>query len=302
MSVPPVELHIVSDATGETATRLVAALEAQFPEQPFEEVRHPRVETVDDLRLVVDRAKGRPAVVVYTIVKPELREAMRDFCRRAKLHYCDILGPPLASIAKISGRAAQMAPGVRHPLDSAYFRRIGAIEFAVKYDDGMGSGLREADIVLVGVSRTSKTPLSMYLGYMGYKTANVPIVSGIEVPPRAVRDRCGEDRRADDRRDAPRSRSGRSASGTCGASPRAYAELDKIYEELEQANAIHRRLGCPVLDITELSIEETASRVVKLVEERKRARGVKEKPAVPLWRWLFWGVEFVAGIACSTSC
>ena len=183
MSVPPVELHIVSDATGETATRLVAALEAQFPEQPFEEVRHPRVETVDDLRLVVDRAKGRPAVVVYTIVEPELREAMRDFCRRAKLHYCDILGPPLASIAKISGRAAKMAPGVRHPLDSAYFRRIGAIEFAVKYDDGMGSGLREADIVLVGVSRTSKTPLSMYLGYMGYKTANVPIVSGIEVPP-----------------------------------------------------------------------------------------------------------------------
>ena len=87
MSAPPVELHIVSDATGETATRLVAALEAQFPEQPFEEVRHPRVESVDDLRLVVDRAKGRPAVVVYTIVKPDLRDAMRDFCRRAKLHY-----------------------------------------------------------------------------------------------------------------------------------------------------------------------------------------------------------------------
>src|SRR2546430_12264994 len=78
-----------------------------------------------------------------------------------------------------------MAPGVRHPLDSAYFRRIAAIEFAVKYDDGMGGGLREADIVLVGVSRTSKTPLSMYLGYLGYKTANVPIVKGIE-PPAAL--------------------------------------------------------------------------------------------------------------------
>ena len=175
MTASPVELHIVSDATGETATRLVAALEAQFPEQPFEEIRHPRVETVDDLRLVVDRAKGRPAVVVYTIVKPELRGAMRDFCRRAKLHYCDILGPPLASIAKISGQAAQLVPGVRHPLDSAYFRRIGAIEFAVKYDDGMGGGLPEADIVLVGVSRTSKTPLSMYLGYMGYKLSLIHI-------------------------------------------------------------------------------------------------------------------------------
>ena len=111
----PVELHIVSDATGETATRLVAALEAQFPEQPFEEVRHPRVETVDDLRLAVDRAKGRPAVIVYTIVKTELREAMRALCRQAKVHYCDILGPPLASIAKVSGMTAQMKPGARDP-------------------------------------------------------------------------------------------------------------------------------------------------------------------------------------------
>jgi len=103
-----VELHIISDATGETATRLVMALEAQFPDQPFEEIRHPRVETVDDLQLAVNRAKGRPAVIVYTIVKPELREAMRLLCKRAHLHYCDILGPPLASIAKVSGMAAQM--------------------------------------------------------------------------------------------------------------------------------------------------------------------------------------------------
>src|SRR5262249_53169732 len=157
MTAPTVELHIVSDATGETATRLVAALEAQFPDQPFEEIRHPRVETVDDLRLVVDRAKGRPAVVVYTIVKPELRGAMGGSSRRDKPHYCHTLRPPLTAIAKISGQAAQMAPGVRHPLDSAYFRRIAAIEFAVKFDDGIGGGLPAADIVLVGVSRTSKT-------------------------------------------------------------------------------------------------------------------------------------------------
>jgi [pyruvate, water dikinase]-phosphate phosphotransferase / [pyruvate, water dikinase] kinase len=267
----PVELHIVSDATGETATRLVAALEAQFPEQSFEEIRHPRVETVDDLRLVVDRAKGRPAVVVYTIVKPELRESMRDFCRRAKLHYCDILGPPLSAIAKISGQAAQMAPGVRHPLDSAYFRRIAAIEFAVKFDDGIGGGLAAADIVLVGVSRTSKTPLSMYLGYMGYKTANVPVVRGIEPPgelfdldpAKIVGLTIDAGRLAEIRQERVRQMQ---------ASPKAYAELVEIYDELEHSDAIHRRLGCPVLDITEQSIEETASRVVKLVEERKRAR------------------------------
>jgi regulator of PEP synthase PpsR (kinase-PPPase family) len=268
MAAPPVELHIVSDATGETATRLVAALEAQFPEQPFEEVRHPHVETVDDLRLVVDRAKGRPAVVVYTIVKPELREAMRDFCKRAKVHYCDILGPPLAAIAKVAGQAARMSPGVRHPLDSAYFRRIAAIEFAVKYDDGIGGGLAEADIVLVGVSRTSKTPLSMYLGYMGYKTANVPIVRGIE-PPKALFEvdpakivglTIDASRLVEIRQERVRQ---------MRANPKAYAEILEVYEELEQADSIHRRLGCPVLDITELSIEETASRVVKLVEQRR---------------------------------
>src|SRR5712675_2471698 len=108
-----VELHMVSDATGETAQRLVQALEA---------------------------------------------------------------------IAKVSGQAAKMKPGARPPLNDAYFRRMSAIEFAVKFDDGVGAGLREADIVLVGVSRTSKTPLSIYLGYLGYKTANVPLVKGIDPP------------------------------------------------------------------------------------------------------------------------
>ena len=265
----PVELHIISDATGETATRLVAALEAQFPDQPFEEVRHPRVETVDDLMLVVNRAKGRPAVLVYTIVKTELRESMRALCRQAKLHYCDILGPPLASIAKVSGMAAQMKPGARPPLDSAYFKRMAAIEFAVKFDDGVGDGLRESDIVLVGVSRTSKTPLSMYLGYLGYKTANVPIVKGIEPPAdlfaidatKVIGLTIGPDRLAEIRRERARLMRGASQS---------YANLVEIYEELDQAAAIHRRLGCPVIDVTELSVEETAQRVIRLAQSRRQ--------------------------------
>jgi regulator of PEP synthase PpsR (kinase-PPPase family) len=263
----PVELHIISDATGETATRLVAALEAQFPDQPFEEIRHPRVETVDDLHLAVNRAKGRPAVLVYTIVEPELRDAMRDLCKRARVHYCDILGPPLASIAKVSGMAARMKPGARPPLNESYFRRVAAIEFAVKYDDGIGGGLEDADIVLVGVSRTSKTPLSMYLGYLGYKTANVPVVRGIDPPPALFEIEPGKivgltidaSRLAEIRQERVRH---------MRATPGAYAEIVEIYEELEQAEALHRRLGCPVIDITELSIEETAARIVRLVEQR----------------------------------
>jgi regulator of PEP synthase PpsR (kinase-PPPase family) len=269
MTTTPVELHIVSDATGETATRLVMALEAQFPEQQFEEVRHPRVETVDDLQLAVNRARGRPAVLVYTLVKPELREAMRVLCKRARVHYCDILGPPLASIAKVSGMTARMLPGARPPLDSQYFKRMAAIEFAVKYDDGVGSGLAEADVILVGVSRTSKTPLSMYLGYMGHKTANVPIVKGIEPPAELFRVESAKivgltieaGRLAEIRRDRAR---------LMRAARQQYADLVGIYEELEEAAAVQRRLGCPVIDVTDLSVEETAVRVLRFVEQRRQ--------------------------------
>ena len=124
-------------------------------------------------------------MIVYTLVHPELRESARAICRRYKLHYCDLLGHPIEAVARVAGVAAKMTPGARPPLDSAYFKRIAAIEFAVKYDDGVGAGLYDADIVLVGVSRTSKTPLSMYLGYLGYKTANVPVVKSI-APPSAL--------------------------------------------------------------------------------------------------------------------
>ncbi len=264
----PVELHIVSDSTGETAARLVSALEAQFPDQPFEEIRHPRVETLDDLHLAVSRMKGRRAVAVYTLVKPEFRDTMRHLCRRAKIHYADLLGHPIESIARVSGETARMTPGARPPLNSAYFKRMEAIEFAVRFDDGVGQGLREADIVLVGVSRTSKTPLAMYLGYLGYKTANVPIVKNIEPPAelfeidssKIVGLTIGAERLAEIRQNRVRA---------MGGGNRGYAELLEIYDELEEASAVHRRLGCPVIEVSELAIEETAHRIIRLVESRQ---------------------------------
>jgi [pyruvate, water dikinase]-phosphate phosphotransferase / [pyruvate, water dikinase] kinase len=268
MPPQPVELHVVSDSTGETATRLVHALEAQFPDQPFEEIRHPMAETVKDLEAAVQRARGRRAFVVYTLVERELRDAMRNLCRRARLHYCDLLGQPIEAVAKVSGTAARMQAGGRHLLDETYFRRMEAIEFAVKYDDGMAGGLHEADVVLVGVSRTSKTPLSIYLGYLGYRAANVPLVKGIEPPEelfevepaKIVGLKIDAKRLAEIRRNRSR---------RMGGSNHRYSKLLDVYEELDQAKAIQRRLGCPVIDTTELSIEETAARVIRLVEERQ---------------------------------
>jgi hypothetical protein len=265
----PVELHIVSDSTGETAARLVLALEAQFPGQVFEEVRHPRVETVEDLEQAVRRARGRPAVMVYTLVERGLRDQMRRLCRRARVHYCDLLGHPIDSISRVAGVAASMEPGARAPLDQTYFRRIEAIEFAVKYDDGVGNGLDEADIVLVGVSRTSKTPLSIYLGYLGHKAANVPVVQGVELPStlfeidrsKIVGLTIDAQRLAEIREQRVRS---------MGAPRKRYADLNAVYEELDAASAVHRQLGCPVIDVSELSVEETAMRIIRLVDERRR--------------------------------
>lgn len=264
----PVELHVVSDATGETATRVVSAVERQFPGLPFEVVRNPRVASIEDVQLAAARARGRRAVVVYTLVDPGYREAMRGACKRYRLHYCDLLRSPIESVARVSGLQARMEPDAVPTLDANYFKRIEAIEFAVQADDGVGpQRLLRADVVLVGVSRTSKTPLSIYLGYLGYKAANVPIVSGIEPPSqleqvdaaRLIGLTVEAERLAEIRQ--------RRAAQMGGARGH-YASLVQIYEELDYAREIHRRLGCPVIEVSNLAIEETAYRIVRLVEDR----------------------------------
>ncbi len=268
---PVVELHVVSDATGETATRVVAAVGAQFPDQTIVTVRHPRVETVADLQLALARIEGKRAVVIFTVVEPTLRSAMRDLCREARVDFCDLLAQPLEAVAKVSGRRARGKPRARPPLDESYFRRIAAIEFAVKHDDGLGSGLVRAEIVLVGVSRTSKTPLSIYLGYLGWKATNVPLVKGIE-PPKELFE-IDPAKIVGLKIDAKRLAEIRSERIALMGGDRSYANLNDIYEDLEHAAAIQKRLGCPVIDVSELSIEEIALRIVRAVEQRAGVRG-----------------------------
>jgi len=262
-----VELHVVSDSTGETAAKLAQAVEGQFPDLSFDVIRHPRVTSVDDIQLAAVRARGRRAVVLYTLVDKTYRETMRSLCKRYRLHYCDLLGHPIDAVARVSGLPARMEPGARPVLDSAYFKRMRAIEFAVRYDDGVAAhGLHDADIVLVGVSRSSKTPLSIYLGYLGYRAANVPVVRGIE-PPRELFE-------VDPAKivgltiDAEMLHQIRTERARQMRGPKRYAELLEIYEELEQAEALHRRLGCPVIEVSKTAIEETAHRIIRLVEQR----------------------------------
>jgi regulator of PEP synthase PpsR (kinase-PPPase family) len=268
----PLEIHVLSDSTGETAAKLAEAVERQFPDQEIELVRHPRLTSVDDVQLAAERARGRSAVVMYTLVDPELRDAMRTLCKRYRLHYCDLLGHPLDAVARVAGQPATMRPAAQPVLDSSYFKRMAAIEFAVRFDDGVAPhGLAEADIVLVGVSRSSKTPLSIYLGYLGYKTANVPIVRGIE-PPRELFE-LEPGKIVGLTIDAAALAEIRSERARAMRGPRRrYAELVEIYDELEHAETIHRRLGCPVIEVSNLAIEETARRIIRIVEQRRLER------------------------------
>ncbi len=263
-----VELHVVSDSTGETAAKMAKAVEDQFPDLAFDVIRHPRIMSVDDVQLSALRARGRRAVVIYTLVDRSYREAMRTLCKRYRLHYCDLLGHPIDAVARVSGLPARMEPGARPVLDSAYFKRIAAIEFAVRFDDGAApDALGAADIVLVGVSRSSKTPLSIYLGYLGYKTANVPIVRGVEPPPALFK--IDPAKVVGVTMDAEALQTIRTERARTMRGPKRYAELIEIYEELELAEAVHRRLGCPVIEVSNLAIEETAHRIIRLVEGRR---------------------------------
>jgi regulator of PEP synthase PpsR (kinase-PPPase family) len=274
----PVEIHVVSDATGETATRVVMAVERQFPDLAFEVIRHPRIVSVDDIQLAAARARGRRAVVVYTLVDSGYREAMRALCKRYRIHYCDLLGHPIDAVARVSGLPARGEPGALPVLDSSYFKRVEAIEFAVQADDGVAvRRLKEADVVLVGVSRTSKTPLSIYLGYLGYKAANVPLVKGIE-PPAELWEvepaRIVGVTLPPELLTEIRERRVRQMRGT----KRSYAELSEVYEELELADQVFRKLGCPVIEVSTLAIEETAYRIIRLVEHRLAEAEEQKRP------------------------
>ena len=197
---PHLRLH------GDTAARVARAAQTQFSGHRTTVVRHPRVTTVDDLASHYGRVASRSGVVIfYTLVDRTLRRALEELCQRDGMPCCDLLGPPLEALAAAAGHEADLAPGRPIGLDADYFQRIAAMEFVVKHDDGLnGEGLEDADIVLIGVSRTGKTPLSMYLGFQGYKTANVPLVRGIEPPGKLFQIDRAAHRRADDRGRAAR--------------------------------------------------------------------------------------------------
>ncbi|MEO9199389.1 MAG: pyruvate, water dikinase regulatory protein [Antricoccus sp.] len=273
----PIEVHVIADSTGDTGARVARAAAAQFASHPFRIIRHPRIATTAGLHLAIERVKngrGNGSVVVFsTLVNDDLRALVADLTAEIEVPFCDLMAQALETLEQASGDMAERVPNRPVGIDADYFKRIAAMEFAVKHDDGQRpEGVVDADIVLVGASRTGKTPLSMYLGYLGFKTANIPLVPNIAPPS----DLYAVDRwkivglTIDPSRLAMiRGRRVRTLGTTRGID--GYAELNRIYDELEAIGTIHRRLGCPVVDTTSLALEESAGRIIDLVADRTRS-------------------------------
>jgi regulator of PEP synthase PpsR (kinase-PPPase family) len=256
-------IYLLSDATGETAEKMVMAAVTQFRDKPIRLKRISNVRTKTQVYEALDEALGQRALVVYTIVNRELAQLVHDECDGLGLVSIDLLTPLLLKVAQYVGRSPGETPGLMHGVDEAYFRRVEAIEFTVKHDDGQETrNLHQADIVLVGVSRTSKTPLSIYLAHRGWKVANVPLVEGIDPPPqlfdvdpkRVVGLIIDPHRLAEVR--ASRLRN-------LGQDPRlAYADLDGIEGEIRHARSLCRAHGWVLVDVTGKAVEETANEVL----------------------------------------
>ncbi|GAB2484211.1 pyruvate, water dikinase regulatory protein [Luteococcus sediminum] len=289
MAMEPLQIHVVADSTGETAARLARAAQAQFTNTAFTIVRHPRISTPEALFTVFDHLRSAVTeqpevrhVVLYTLVNEHMRELVAGACAELQLASADLLGGTLAAFEQATGAEADEV--VRRPVavEADYFERISAMEFAVRNDDGaIPEALRECDICLVGASRSGKTPLSIYLGYCGYRTVNVPLVPGI-APPREL---MGLERWRivgltidAERLNQIRNRRVKGLGGF--GTKDGYADLASIYDELDEITKVQRRLGCPVVDTTGLALEEAAARVIDIVDDRARRAGAQlRRPA-----------------------
>jgi len=239
----------------------------QFNEGAAKIKRYSQIRHEDEIRRMMEDAAAAGGFVGYTLVQPELRAMIKAESIRLEVRIVDILGPMMQAFMDTFGDAPRWKPGLLHKLDEEYFRRMDAMEFAVKYDDGKdASGLLQAEVVLVGVSRTSKTPLSIFLAHKGIKAANLPVVP--EVKPPSELFSVDPDRIFGLTMDAEHMRHVRTeqlkAMGLPGDS--SYANPERVVEELEYADALMSQLGCSVINVTNRGIEEIAVLIIEAIQ------------------------------------
>lgn len=267
-------VHLVSDSTGETLNAMAKAVIARFDGViPIEHI-YALVRSPKQMERVLEEVAGAPGVVLHTLVDRELREQLEEGCRRLQTPQIGALDPLVGALSGYLGTNISTRVGAQHALDHGYFNRIGALDFAIAHDDGQGTleQLEHADVVLCGVSRTSKTPTCIYLANRGIRAANVPLVPGQEdgerltqlKNPLVVGLTVSPDRLVQIRRNR--------LEGLNAARASDYVDHDAVRDETVKARRAFERRGWPTIDVTRRSVEETAAAIINLLSERRSRR------------------------------
>ncbi|CAM5793641.1 MULTISPECIES: pyruvate, water dikinase regulatory protein [Brevibacillus] len=261
-------IYVVSDSIGETAELVVRAVASQFDRFSIDVHKYPYIEDKESIDEIIASAKEMNAMVVFTLVVPELKTYIVEQAQKHGIRTIDVMGPLLTTLQEMLHEPPTGKPGLVRRLDEEYFRKVDAIEFAVKYDDGRDPrGLLRADVVLIGVSRTSKTPLSMYLANKRLKVANVPLVPEVEPPEELFQlppERCIGLTINPEQLNGIRTERLKALGLTAQAN---YANLDRINEELAYSQKIIQRVGCPVIDVSNKAVEETANIILEIIRK-----------------------------------
>lgn len=264
-------VYILSDGTGETASTMIRAALVQYADKEIDLVRFKNVRAESQLDLIIDEAFERKAIVVYTVVSVLLRGKIRELCAAKGIPSHDLLGPLLGLLDQYFGVATNTPQaGILRAVDEMYFKRIEAIEYTVKHDDGKSfAELDKADIILVGISRTSKTPLSIFLSHKGWKVANIPLVLNTPLPAELSkvdqRKVVGLIIDIDSLRRIRKNRLERFGQDTGGE----YASLSHISQEIDYAHEIFKQnKRWPVFNVTERALEETATEITRIIAAR----------------------------------
>ena len=269
MALTRFHLHLVSDSTGDTVHSVARACLVQFDEAQAIEHVWSMVRTRSQIERVIAGIEANPGLVLFTMVNDALRQILQEGCRRLQIPAIPVLDPVIGALASYLGRESRGMPGKQHLLDSEYFARIDAMTFAINHDDGQSSwGINDADVCLVGVSRTSKTPTCLYLANRGVKAANVPFVPGIALPPELLTAEKplivgltnDPERLIHLRRNRLSMLDHNEATD--------YTDLDAVKAEVREARRVFAERHWPVIDVTRRSIEETASSIYKLLMRR----------------------------------
>ena len=265
-------LHLISDATGETLITVARAATAQYAKvQPVEHI-YPLIRTQKQLDRVLAEMEESPGIVLYTLLEDELVDRLEKKCRELSLPCMSILGPVLQLMQSYLGSESTHRVGAQHTLNAEYFKRIDALNYTMMHDDGQHpEGLDEADVVLLGVSRTSKTPTSIYLANRGVKTGNVPLVPGVPYPPQVdtLRKPLVVGLYASPER-IVQIRQNRLLGMNVHSDDDQYVDREAVAAEISFSRKLCARHNWPLIDVTRRSIEETAAAVMNLLSERRR--------------------------------